>query len=218
MPPPGPFVTEKEEDRYPVKTPRPDLSIGIDLTALISALSSQNLKKAKATEFIEWLQNTLIQRKVGGPYEPALILVPATRALDLTFPYVVVEGKAYSTGKHIFEAENQAAVSGACALKIQLDLDSLANSGTVTFSTTQPPLFFAITTEGPIHELWYHWTVDEDEVRKFESKLLDSYNVLVPERGEEFLVRLRNIGRWGHGPFMKSVVERLGKAAAKAAA
>jgi hypothetical protein len=90
----------------------------------------------------------------------------------------------YSTGKQIFEAENQAAVSGAYALKIQLDLDSLVKSSTTTSpSNTHPPLFFTVTTQGPIHELWYHWTVVKDGVRKFESKLLDSYNVLVLQRG-----------------------------------
>jgi hypothetical protein len=213
-----PPIPEKEGDCYPIKTPRPDLSIGTDLTALISYLSSQNLNKTKAAAFIDWLQNELVQHEPGGPLEPMLILVPAPRALDLTFPFAVVEGKAYSTGKQIFEAENQAGVSGACALKIQLDLDSLVNSGTTTPSITQPPLFFTITTQGPIHELWYHWTVVEDDVRKFESKLLDSDNALVLERGEELVVRLNNVGVWGTGPFVKSVVERLGKVAVMAAA
>jgi hypothetical protein len=222
MPPPGPPVPEKEGDRYPIKNPRPDLSIGTDLTALISALSSPNLNKAKATAFIDWLQNEMVQHEPDGPLEPMLILVPAPRALDLAFPFAVVEGKAYSTGKQIFEAENQAAVSGACALKIQLDLDSLVNSGTIrsgvlpTSSNTQSPLFFSITTQGPIHELWYHWTVDEDGVRKFESKLLDSCNALVLERGEDFMVKLNNVGSWGTGPFVKSMVERLGKVVVKA--
>lgn len=90
----------------------------------------------------------MVQHEPDGPLEPILILVPAPRTLDLAFPFTVVEGKAYSTGQKIFEAENQAAVFGACALKIQLDLDSLVNSGTTssgalpTSSNTQPSLFF----------------------------------------------------------------------------
>ncbi|OAL34888.1 hypothetical protein AYO20_05849 [Fonsecaea nubica] len=219
---PAPPVPEKEGDRYPIENPRPDLSIGTDLTALVSALSAQKLNKAKATAFIHWLQNEMVQHVPKGPLEPMLLLVPAPRALDLAFPFAVVEGKAYSTGKQIFEAENQAAVSGACALKIQHDLDSLVNSGTMRSgalpksSNTHPPLFFSITTQGPIHELWYHWTVYEGGVRKFESKLLDSCNVLVLERGEDFVVKLNNVGSWGTGPFVKSLVERLGKVAVKA--
>lgn len=108
-------------DRYPIKTSRPDL-MGTELTALISALSSQNLTKVKARTFLDWLQNEMVEHEPNRPLEPMLILVPAPRALDLAFPFAVVEGKAYSTGKQIFEAENQAAVSGACGLKIQTDL------------------------------------------------------------------------------------------------
>ncbi|KAF2234550.1 hypothetical protein EV356DRAFT_501412 [Viridothelium virens] len=214
-----------------IKTPRPDISIGIQIAALISDLSSQNLNKAQARKFLTWLQNKLVQHKADRPFEPILTSVPAPRALNLAFPFAVVEGKAYSTGKQIFEAENQAAVSAACALKIQLTLDNLVDRGatassdprlttnTTTTSNIDPPLFFAICTQGPIHELWAHWTVvDEDGVCTFGSKLLDSCNVLLLQQGEDFLVRLYNVGCWGLGPFMTSVVERLGKVAEKAQA
>jgi hypothetical protein len=190
--------------------------MGIQLAALISALASQNLNKVKARTFLTWLQNEMVQHEPDGPLEPMLIPVPAPRALDLAFPFAVVEGKAYSTGKQIFEAENQAAVSGACGLKIQLDLDNLVDRGATgsdalpTTSNTEPPLFFTICTQGPIHELWAHWTLVEDDVRMFGSKLLDSCNTLLLEQGEDFVVGLNNIGLWGLGPFMKSVVERLG--------
>ncbi len=218
MPPPPRPALEKVGDRYPIKTPHPDLSLGADLTSLISMLSSQNLPKDKAGEFIDFLQDGMVQHEPDGPLQPMLILVPALRALDLAFPFAVVEGKAYSTGKQIFEAENQAAVSAACALKIQLDLDNLVRSGTTSPDAppAEPPLFFSVTTQGPIHELWYHWTIDENGVRRFESKLLDSCNALLLERGEDFIVRLNNVVNWGTGPFVESVVERLRKVAAKA--
>ena len=217
MPTPGPPGSS-------IKTPRPDISMGIQLTPLISALSSQNLNKIKARTFLTWLQNEMVQHEPDGPLEPMLIPVPAPRALDLAFPFAVVEGKAYSTGKQIFEAENQASVSAACGLKIQLDLDNLVDRGTTssgalpTTSNTDPPLFFTICTQGPIHELWAHWTVVEDGVRMFESKLLDSCNALLLKQGEDFVVRLNNMGLWGLGPFMKSVVQRLGMVAGKAKA
>lgn len=170
MPPPA-----LPKDGSVIRTPRPDISIGIQLTALISALSSQNLNKIDAMEFLTWLQNEMTQHKPDGPLEPMLLPLPAPRALDLAFPFAVVEGKSYSTGKQIFEAENQAAVSGACALKIQLDLDNLIDAGGTSSdappasSNIEPPLFFSICTQGPIHELWVHWTVVEEGVRMFES-------------------------------------------------
>lgn len=157
----------------------------------------------------------MVQHKPDGPLEPMLIPVPAQRALDLAFPFAVVEGKAYSTGKQIFEAENQASVSGACGLKIQVDLDNLVYRSAIdsnksrTVLDSEPPLFFSVCTQGPIHELWAHWTVVEDGVRKFGSKLIDSCNTLLLKQGQDFIVRLNNITRWGVGPFMESVVERL---------
>lgn len=212
MKPPPVLISEKE-DRSPVKTPLPDLSIGIDLDALISALS-QDLDKDKATEFIDWLQKEMVQHEPGAPLEPVLILVPAPRALDLAFPFAVVEGKAYSTGKQIFEAENQAAVSMACAHNILHRLDHMANRGET--ANAQPRVLFSFTTQGPIHELWAHWTVVRGGVRTFESKLWDSWNGLVQERAAEFIVKLNNVCIWGIGSFLKSMVDGLRKVALQA--
>lgn len=210
---PPPVLIPEKEDRSPVKTPHPDLSIGINLDALISTLS-QDLDEDKAKEFIDWLQKEMVQHEPGGPLEPMLISVPAPRALDLAFPFAVVEGKAYSTGKQIFEAENQAVVSMACAHNILHCLDRMANRGKTT--NTQPRVLFSITTEGPIHEFWAHWTVVKGGMRIFESKLWDSWNGLVEERAVEFIVKLNSVCVWGTGPFMKSVVKGLGKVAEQA--
>jgi hypothetical protein len=203
-----------ERDSSPVKTPHPDLLMGIDLKALISALSSEDLDKDKAAEFIEWLQNEMVQHEPDWPLEPMLLLVPAPRALDLAFPFAVVEGKAYSTGKQIFEAENQAAVSMACAHKILHCLDRMANRGTTITSR----VLFSITTQGPIHELWAHWTVVKAGVSVFESKLWDSWNALVLERAKDFIAKLNGVCVWGTGPFLKTVVEPLREVARKARA
>lgn len=111
----------------------------------------------------------------GDPDEPLLVAVPASRASDLVFPFAVVEGKAYSTGRQVFEAKNQAAVSGASGLKLQLSLDELVNNAIkgdsgaqlASLPGTPTPLFFSVCTEGPYHELCAHYTYIEDGVRKF---------------------------------------------------
>jgi hypothetical protein len=144
----------------PIKTPRPDISIGLKRTALIAALSSQNLNSRKAMGFLESLKQSVILREEGGLTEPMLISAPASRGVDLVFPFAVVEGKAYMTGKQFAEAENQAAVSGASGLKIQLCLDDLVKRSKAgpdiptTPSKSPTPLFFSICTEGPYHELF----------------------------------------------------------------
>ena len=157
------------------------------------------------------------------PDEPALILVPTQRPSTLVFPFAVVEGKAYSTGKLIFEAQNQAAVSGASGLKIQLCLNALVKRATATRSDIssasleeQPALFFSMCTEGPYYEFWGHYTYIEDGERKFNMALLKSCNGLLLEGLEDFVVAIDNVLRWGTGSFLDSVVERLEKVARRA--
>ena len=205
-----------------IKTPRPDLSIGTKLDALTSAFSSQSLSSIQALKFLKQLQNQMVTREPRIILEPALISVPALRASDLAFPFAVVEGKAYSTGRQVFEAENQAAVSGACGLKIQLCLDELVTRATASSNSEfapaeyPPALFFSICTEGPLHELWVHWTSVEGGVRKFNMTLLKYCHGVLLEGVEDFMIAVDNMLRWGTSQFIDSVVERLGKVARKA--
>ncbi|KAK7414470.1 hypothetical protein QQX98_006656 [Neonectria punicea] len=192
-----------------IKTPRPDIFVGIKEKALASALSSKGLIITKAETFIQCIQDQMVQHDKGGPLEPFLLVSPAELGADLTFPFVIFEAKAYSTGKQIFEAENQAAVALACAHRILLRLDSVPCPGKGT-KNTRPRVLFSFTTQGPIYELWAHWTTFRDDQRVFESKLWGSWNVLLLDRAEEFLEKLNNVLVWGMGPFMKSVVETKG--------
>lgn len=235
MPPPA-TIPEKEGT---IKTPRPDISIGIKLRALASALSSQDLDEVEAELFLKDLQGEKESREPDGPEELMLISVPAPRASDLVFPFAVLEGKAYMTGKQISEAENQAAVSGACALKIQLRLDELVKRATAESSKDQLPtssdgspasskdqrptlfppsedqipLFFSICTEGPIHQLFVHWTEVKHGKRQFNMRLLKCVHGLLPDDLEDFFVKVDNVLRWGTEHFLESLVVRLGKVA-----
>ena len=219
---------DKAKETSPIKTPRPDITTGVKESALISALvsylSSQNFNytKAKAKQFLEKLQDTTMPSERDGPQEPALIIVPTQRQSTLTFPTLVFEGKGYSTGKQVFEAQNQAAVSGACGVKIQMMLDELVKRATrssdvlLTPSKDQPPLVFSICTEGPYHELWAHYTVIEDGERQFNMVLLETCNGVVLKQVERFFVQVYNVMIWAIGPFLNIVAEGLGKVVMKA--
>lgn len=161
----------KAENTSPIKTPRPDITTGIKESAVISALASSlsspgfNYTKTKAKQFLKKLQDATMPSRRDGPSEPVLIIVPTQRNSNLTFPTLVFEGKGYSTGKQVFEAQNQAAVSGAGGVKIQMILDELvkrarrSSNVAPTPLKNRPPLVFAICSEGPQHELWAHYTV-----------------------------------------------------------
>ena len=211
----GTVSIERDGDRSSIKIPRPDISIGIDKTELISRLVSADLSNASAQQLLPMLQAQPKRIHQDRPSEPMLISVPASRASDLTFPFAVVEGKAYSTGKSIFEAQNQAAVAGACALKIQLDLEDLTCRATQSLDhppiPSHPPsfLFFSICTEGPIHELWAHYILDDSGSSTFASIIRKTCNTGLLDTLEAFLIAFDNVCHWGTGHFLDSVVERL---------
>jgi hypothetical protein len=152
---------------------------------------------------------TDVQRDADGLPEPMLLLAPSDGA-NIAFPFAVVEAQAYPTGQQILEAENQAAVSMACALKMVDRLDELANQ--VTDTVAQPQDLFSITTQGPLHELWAHWTAKERGVPVFHSTLWSSWNAPSLERATDFMVKLNNVCSCGTGGFSRvrrgSVEER----------
>ena len=197
-----------------IKTPRPDVTIGIDIMEFKASLASF-APKFTERKFNELLSTLEDMKKPTGPTEPLLVSVPASRASDLTFPFAVVEGKSHSTGKTIFEAQNQAAVSGACALKIQLDLDSLTKQASAASDASDsapqgpPLLFFSVCTEGPYHELWAHYTIEKDGVSSFNSSLQSTCHGTLLTGVKEFIVAFDNVCHWGTGEFMQSVVESL---------
>lgn len=72
----------------------------------------------------------------------------------------MIEGKAYATGKTVFEAENQAAVSGSCMINLQRQLSGLfkavfpSSERIINPEGGKTPLAFSICTQGPIIEFW----------------------------------------------------------------
>lgn len=220
MPPPPPpqarLRGDQETDRSLVKTPRPDVTVGIRNAVLIQKLQGNNLD-IDAAETLFSLQEQTTYR--NGNLEPLLSSEPTTRPLMINFPFLIVEGKSYATGKPVFEAQNQAAVSGACALKILHDLADLANqadraegsSGSHTVNAH--PLVFSICTEGPSHELWAHYTVVEGGVRKFNMSILKTCHASIRSEVLRFLTAVDNVISWGSGDFLDGVAERLRKVA-----
>ena len=221
MPPPSfPWVTvEPNKDTPLVKTPRPDITIGLRNDAVVTGLVSQGLNKTQADDFLKDLQQRMVYRNPAR-FEPVLCSEPTQRALGIRFPFLIVEGKSYATGKPVFDAQNQAAVSGAMALKILHDLVDLADlanladlSDDVSPGSRPPPLAFSICTEGPYHELWAHYTTMENDVRMFNMSILKTCHGSLPGEVLEFLIAVDNVMSWGTGQFLEDIVERLGKVA-----
>jgi hypothetical protein len=64
--------------------------------------------------------------------------------------------KSYATGRAVFEAQNQAAVSGVCAVKLFRQLDDLYAEH-FSLSEKLLRLAFSICSEGAYLQLWVHY-------------------------------------------------------------
>ena len=205
MPPPPP----PQSDLSPIKTPRPDISIGLCNAVVVNALHSQGLTKLEANHLLE----VLLETKARNRSEPALCSKPTQLALDIRFPFLPVECKAYATGNTVFDAQNQAAISGACALNILHDLDDLACSAYPGSPSKDQLIVFSVCTEGPYHELWVHYTTLEDGIRMYNMVILKTCNAVLYGELLGFLVAMNNVMSWGAGEFLEHIAKQLGKVA-----
>ncbi|KAJ5051201.1 hypothetical protein J3E72DRAFT_204473 [Bipolaris maydis] len=178
---------------YHITTPKPDMTVGLAHQA-----------------FTERHQNLLYD------YHACKLILsdPHAAQIGLRFPFMIVELKANVT---LTAAQNQAAVGGACILKIQEDLARQAArspkfrpeqvSPLPTLAELSPALAlcFSIVTEGPTHELWVHFKLNDN----FHMLNLKSWRTTIGGHAKEFINCLGRIIEWGKGDFKEHVVEML---------
>ncbi|KAI2709290.1 hypothetical protein CBS147332_6349 [Penicillium roqueforti] len=82
---------------FKLKTPRPDICVGLSDESLVNDLEPKKGRSA-ARSFLLDLQDTT-----------SLVSDPHVTPLGLRFPFLIVEAKAGSTGGNLYQAQNQAA-------------------------------------------------------------------------------------------------------------
>lgn len=104
-------------------------------------------------------------------------------------------------------AQNQAAVGGACALNIlrRLELSVLSMRQTPGSSSTPRQIVFSIVTEGPIHELWVHFQVDD----AYHMTLLRIWRTTFPKEAKELVLAVAKILGWGVSNLRDAILEKL---------
>ena len=186
-----------------VKTPRPDITIGLRDTTVIEKLKAKGLRALQASDFLKALQNQ--QVLCSNPLQPAY---------SLRFPPLVVEGKSYSTGRPVFEAQNQAAVSGSCMTNLQHKLAELSKRTSSGSHQSKEPLAFSICTEGPMMQLWVHYTTPMDGERMYNMNILRichaSTQPFLQERVRDFFKAVYGVMMWATSDFLDGLVEHLG--------
>jgi hypothetical protein len=184
---------------YPSRTsPRPDITAGLHHPTIVEALAARGLDEVDASDFLEDLQQQQI-----------LCSDPAQGAPPIRFPIMVVEGNAYATGKPVFEAQNQAAVSGSCMTKLQHELADLTKSASHGSYDSKAPLAFSVCTEEPHIELWVHYTTSQKNVRMYNMNILKTCHASLPEGVTEFLMVVDSMMSWASVDFVNDIAEQL---------
>lgn len=193
-PPPSP-----KQDISSVKTPRPDITAGLRHDAVVDAMMKQGLaNELDAGDFLQYLQ---VQR--------ILCSDPAQQVLPIRFPFLVIEGKSYSTGRPIFEAQNQAAVSGSCMTNLQHMLAELTESASPGCMEYEKPLAFSICTEGPIIELWVHYTILKNGIRLYYMNIIKICHASLLSSVIELLVMVDSVMSWASVDFVNHIAKQL---------
>ena len=181
-----------------VKTPRPDITVGLRHSTVVETLVAEGVDGDKADRFLKFLQD---QRKLCSD--------PAQQAIPMRFPFLVIEGKSYSTGRVVFEAENQAAVSGSCMLNIQHQLAELTQSVVPGLCHEKEALAFSICSQGPCVELWVHYTTSVGGTRNYSMNILEICHASLQEGVTNFLAVVDKVLSWAGSEFINGVAKQL---------
>ncbi|KAL8709486.1 MAG: hypothetical protein Q9220_005728 [cf. Caloplaca sp. 1 TL-2023] len=202
-PPKPPHLALPNQDISIVKTPRSDITIGLRDTLVIEKLKEKGFRGLEASDFLKALQ---YQQVLSNPLQ---------QQYSIFFPPLVVEGKSYSTGRSVFEAQNQAAVSGSCMTNLQHQLADLSKrTSPESSSRSQEPLAFSICTEGPMMQLWVHYTTLTDDERLYHMNILRichaSTQPFLQEGVRDFLKAVYGVMKWAISDFLDGIVGHLG--------
>lgn len=141
--------------------------------------------------------------------ENSLCSDPTNNLTDVRFPILIVEGKAYATGKTPFEAENQAAVAGSCMVNLLQQLTDV-HLRCVPDSPGREkalvPLAFSITTCGPLLQFWVHYPFVDNDVTSYYMCALKSCHACIADELENFLVMCEQLMSWNQDEFLTQIV------------
>ena len=172
---------------------------------MYTALQSHGLTLKQAMHLLK----VLATPNAHNNGRPLLLSEPTTAVLQIRFPFLIVEGKSYATCRTIYQAQNQAAVSGACALNILHDLSNLVNNVKSESLSQTTPIVFTVTAEGPIYELWAHYMTMEDGDRLYQISIIQSCHMAIRCEVSRFIETVEKIVNWGCEEHLKNAADQL---------
>ncbi|PWY83799.1 hypothetical protein BO94DRAFT_599143 [Aspergillus sclerotioniger CBS 115572] len=181
---------------YKLEDPRPAICVGLSEESLTNALEPTKGRSA-ARNFLLDLQDTF-----------TLISDPHVTPSSLRFPFLMVEAKSGATGGNLYQAQNQAAVSGSSALRILQRFSDLHAQALDTESQASFYLALSITTDGPTHELWVHYQ-RPGEGGFYMVCSIGSWRTTLKDSSFEFARLLSAVLRWGNDTLGETILYML---------
>ncbi|KAL5114648.1 hypothetical protein ACEQ8H_007493 [Pleosporales sp. CAS-2024a] len=178
-------ISSEAADPFYISTPKPDIVVG---------LQDRNFEPSHRVR--------LAQHQSFG----SILSDPHTAPMGLRFPFLIAETKGLSLNGGLVAAQNQAAIGAACMLKILNDLENQAALPTESASpAAEPWLCFSVTTEGPVHELWVHFTLGEAT----HMHNIRTWRTTHAPHVRELVSCLIRIFKWAKDEFMAKIREKL---------
>ncbi|PYH99754.1 hypothetical protein BO71DRAFT_313111 [Aspergillus ellipticus CBS 707.79] len=196
-------ATEKTVPLFKLKDPRPDICVGLSDDSLWNALEPKK-DRTVARNFLFDLQNT-----------SSLISDPHVIPLGLRFPFLIIEAKSAATGGNLYQAQNQAAVGGSTAIRILKSLSAIGSSEqeaedngmSAELPHFEPHMVFSVTTEGPIHELWLHFQMPQED--DFSMVCIGAWRTTLRDGSMDLVSHISAVLRWGHSQLKDGIVSIL---------
>ena len=180
-----PGSARSESQTSPVQTPQPAVTVGFSHRSLVEEISEIGPSQAKIDQFLRKYQTNA-----------ELYTSPARSGAGCRFPFLTVESKSYSSGDGMFEAQNQAAVSGACITNLLKGIPDFDHRDSQHYSLLSETPVWSICTDGSVLQLWVHYTTMQDGHRFYCSKLYDACQIPIVEQVTRFLINVDKIFVW----------------------
>ena len=194
--------------------------VGLSCDWLCRPVYEETEMKFDSEEHIKsFLDDVQSQKKESSHLEPVLCSDPIGEGLDLRFPVLIVQVTPYSREGSIFMAENDAAVSASCALKMQKSLDDVLrltkrssaenDHDFKLYKKKVHPMVFSICSQGPLIELWVHYLEDVGHELRSHARILATCRATIRSEVKQWLDKVDSIILWAGNTYAWSVIGRL---------
>ena len=181
-----------------VKTPCLDLTAGFKENAVVKKLQTLNVAKLDAFEMLRNLQS--IHQLYTSPFG---------LGIGIRFPFLVVEGKSYSTGNSMYNTKNQAMISRSCIIVLQQQFAKFVKDHSSDFQESKEPLAFSVCHEGPMINLQFHYMTMMGNACFYNSRVVFSYHATVPLTVRPFFIALFGVMEWARNELLDNMFKQL---------